>query len=308
MPVRRRALALRAALAASVAGALALTPTRAEAQITKDECVDANTKAQSLRRDGKLTAARDELRKCADPTCPGIVLDDCTRRLDEIDRIQPTIVFDAKDGAGGDLVAVQVSVDGRALTDKLTGSSVGVDPGEHVFTFVVAGQPKVERTLVLKEGEKDRRERIVIGAPPAPAPASPVAPGPPAAVPATTSSRMGAQKIAALAVTGGGVLGAAVGGIFGLLAASAWSDQRAACGSPAACPNHAAALSDHSTLSTDATLSTALFIVGGVLVAGGIALFVTGHDEGAPAPTVTSLRLAPSVTAGGAGALLTGRF
>jgi hypothetical protein len=49
-----------------------------------------------------------------------MVRDDCTRRLDELDKAQPTIVFEAKDGAGRDLTAVQVTVDGKPLVESLT--------------------------------------------------------------------------------------------------------------------------------------------------------------------------------------------
>jgi hypothetical protein len=89
--------------------------------ITKTECIDANTQAQSLRRDGKLSAARVQLLKCSDPGCPSIIRDDCTSRLDEVEKAQPTIVFDGKDGDGHDLVAVSVTIDGQPFADKLDG-------------------------------------------------------------------------------------------------------------------------------------------------------------------------------------------
>jgi hypothetical protein len=131
-------------------------------EVTKDQCVDADTKAQSLRRDGKLRAAREQLSVCINPGCPGIVRDDCTQRLDELERVQPTIVFDAKDGAGNDLVDVRVTMDGKPLAGKLDGAALLVDPGAHSFSFEVVGLPAVTRSFVLKEGEKSRRERIAM--------------------------------------------------------------------------------------------------------------------------------------------------
>jgi hypothetical protein len=138
-------------------------PSTSSGDVTKDQCVDANTKAQSLRRSSKLVAARAQLAVCADPRCPGMVRDDCIQRLDELEKVQPTIVFDAKDGAGNDLSDVRVSMDGKPLVGRLDGTAVAVDPGPHAFTFEVTGQPIVTRGFVLKEGEKLRRERIVIG-------------------------------------------------------------------------------------------------------------------------------------------------
>jgi hypothetical protein len=150
-------------LVASVVVVLSLSPTAALADMTKDECIEANAKGQDLRHDGKLSAAREQLRACATSSCPALVRYDCTRRLDELDQIQPTIVFVAKDASGRDVTGVTVTVDGRPLTDKLDGTELPVDPGEHVFTFTAPAQPPVSKTLVLAVGEKDRREVVVVG-------------------------------------------------------------------------------------------------------------------------------------------------
>jgi hypothetical protein len=156
----------------SLAGVLCLASAPAFADVTKNQCIEANTRGQELRRDGKLSAAREQLRLCANPACPALVRDDCARRLDELDKIQPTIVFVTKDAAGNDVAGVAVAVDGRPLAARLDGSELLVDPGEHVFTFTAPGQPPISRTLLLAAGEKDRRQEVVVGggaATPAPA-------------------------------------------------------------------------------------------------------------------------------------------
>ena len=158
-------------LSAQLVALLALAPAPAFADLTKGQCVDANTTGQNLRREGKMSLAREQLRACASPSCPAMVRDDCTKRLDELERAQPTIIFDVKDLAGRDVSSVQVVVDGRALADRLDGTALGVDPGEHAFTFVVAGQAPLTQTFVIKEGEKERRERILVGAAVAASPA-----------------------------------------------------------------------------------------------------------------------------------------
>ncbi len=98
-----------------------LAPTVARADMTKDQCIDANGKGQVLRRDGKLAAAREQLRSCADPSCPAMVRDDCNKRLDSLEAAQPSMVFDVKDAAGADVINVVVTVDGQKLTDHLDG-------------------------------------------------------------------------------------------------------------------------------------------------------------------------------------------
>jgi hypothetical protein len=171
----------RVAAGAAVAAILSLVPVTALADLTKAQCIEANTKGQDLRRDGKFSSARKELVRCTDPSCPSVVRDDCTRRLDDIDKVQPTIVFIAKDASGKDVSAVKVTMDGQPLADGLDGTELPVDPGRHVFTFAAAGLAPVSMTLVLAAGEKDRREHIVVGGGVATAPvggATPAAPPP----------------------------------------------------------------------------------------------------------------------------------
>src|SRR5580698_7948568 len=132
---------------------------------TKAQCIEANTRGQDLRRDGHLAAAREQLLACADAACPALVRSDCAHRLDELDAAQPTIVFEVEDAAGKDLTAVAVTVDGKPLADSLSGAALRVDPGARVFTFTVPGQPPVSESLVLREGERQRMERVTIGAP-----------------------------------------------------------------------------------------------------------------------------------------------
>jgi hypothetical protein len=200
---------------------LAATNARA-ADPTKRECIDANVQGQSLQKGGKLREAEATLRACASPACPPAVRDDCAQRLDELDRVMPTLVFEATDPAGKDLTAVRVTVDGEPLADVLDGTALAVDPGEHTFTFEVAGESPVNLKLVIREGDRGRRARVTLGvaqsvtttpvaAPPvAPHPITPVAPpitsteGPPGSP--TTGN---AQRIAGVVVGATGIVGLA---------------------------------------------------------------------------------------------------
>jgi hypothetical protein len=195
----------RALLAGLAVAAMSAT---ASASPTKQECLAANDKAQDLRNAGKLKDAREQLAVCISQSCPGPVRDDCTQRLTEIATAQPSVVFAVKDGGGNDLSAVSVTVDGQPLVGRLDGSAIDVDPGDHVFRFE-SGGAVANKHFVVREGEKGRREAIVVRATPAPA-------GP---VPSEQSGST--QRTAGLVVGGVGVAGVVIGSIFGALALSA---------------------------------------------------------------------------------------
>jgi|HubBroStandDraft_1064217.scaffolds.fasta_scaffold26707_2 hypothetical protein len=300
-PVRR----LLAVVLAAVTWAI--WPTAAQADMTKAQCIDANTNGQDFRRDWKLSAARQQFRMCATASCPAIVSDDCTKRLDELERAQPGIVFDVKDASGRDLSAVKVTVDGAPLADKVDGTALQVDPGEHVFVFTMPGQAPVTQTFVLKEGDKERRERIVLRPALVPAATSPSSGGAPSSSLREPGEGLGAQRMLGLVAGGVGVAGLAAGTVFGLLTISEGNKQQMDCASAVSCANPSRAASDHSTGATDRTISTVGFVAGGVLLAGGVVLFLTGGhpSEGLSA---AGLVVQPSVGPDGGEMLLKGEF
>jgi len=307
--------------------ALVLTALPAAADPTKDQCVDADTKAQSLRRAGHLAAAREQLRACVVQACPGLVRDDCAQRLDELERMEPTIVFQAQDGAGHDLTAVSVRLDGQRWLDRLDGGAVAVDPGAHTFVFESPGQVTVTRQFVIREGEKARRERVLFGAsgavaaPPASAPAAeaapaeaalppPPSPGQPPSTPPSSepsSSPGQTQRVVAWVTGGAGIAGLVLGTVFGAVAMSDWNSAKSEC-TTSSCPaaSYAQAGNNRSSALSAATASTVGFVLGGVLVAGGVALYLTA--PAGPTATQRGLRLVPLVGAGSGGVQLEGGF
>ena len=300
---RRRALLSLICLAATLGATNALA-----AAPTKDACIDANRQAQSLRRSGKLLSARAALLVCVNPSCPAPVSDDCTSRLDEVERVTPSLVFEVKDGAGKDVTKVKVTIDGKPFAEALDGTALAADPGAHTFGFEVAGQPPVTQELVLHEGDKGRHERVVVGARAVATAPPPVEAATPPAARVETASPGRGQRIAGLVVGGVGIVSVGLGAVFGLGASSSWSSSQNACSSGTSCANHGEAVSDYNSAVSDATLSTIGFIAGGVLVAGGLVLFLTAptHD-GAAAPT-TGVRIVPSLAPGLAGLSLHGSF
>jgi hypothetical protein len=97
----------------------------ARADLSKTECVAADTAAQNERRASHFRAAKEQLEICSRPECPKLVRDDCNQRLVETEALVPTIVFAAKDASGEDVLGVKVSLDG-ADSIELTGTAMSV--------------------------------------------------------------------------------------------------------------------------------------------------------------------------------------
>jgi hypothetical protein len=330
----------------ALASALASAAITARADPTKDQCVDADTRAQSLRRDGKLSAAREQLKVCVSQACPQLVRDDCAQRLDEVERAQPTIVFEVHDAAGKDLSAVRVLLDGHAWLERVDGSPVAIDPGAHTFTFQAMGQPPITQPFIIREGDKARRERVVIGTaygpPPAPAPApAPAAPPPPPAAttqapPPPTAPAPGPQgSVPASAappgpaeippppppaqgagprplrtagyVVGGVGLGVLIlGAAFGLSAMSSWDQAKGLC-NVSSCPSATRSQAE-SDRSNAVTAST---LSTASLVIGGVLVaggVVLFVVAPARGPAKTGAWIAPVVGPGSAGLELRGAF
>lgn len=318
-----------------VLAGLALSADPSWADVSKEQCRDADTSAQSLRQEKKFSEARKQLDICLDKACPSIVRNDCAQRLDDLERAQPKIAFMAKDGAGKDLVEVKVTLDGRPFAQRLDGTALAADPGEHTFTFEVAGQAPVIQHIVLHEGEASRTERVVMGTPPPPAaestatmvqaatpapptpsstPGATVTAGHPANPPAQTgealtppSASWGTQRVIAAVVGGAGVAGAIFGSALGVSAASSLNAARGEC-TVTSCTNagHDQAVHDCDNATTAANASTVAFIAAGVLVAGGLVLYLTAPSTASTKTEV--LEFAPTLVAGGGGLFVRGGF
>lgn len=98
---------------------------------------------------------------------------DCTKWLAEVDAALPSVVVVAREGAT-EVTDVQVIVDGAILAESLDGTALTLDPGRHVFRFERDGEAPVERTLLVREGEKNRRIEVELDSRPEPKEAAPV--------------------------------------------------------------------------------------------------------------------------------------
>jgi hypothetical protein len=313
----------RRTLAATVLTSLALAyaaPARAE--MSKAQCIAANVDAQSLRREGKLSLARQKLRACGDPACPALITTDCAKRLDELESVQPTLIFEVKDAAGGDLTEVRVTVDGQPLLQRLDGTATAVDPGSHRFVFSVPGAAPLTQQLVIREGERARVVSVVfesLGA--RQSTAMPSSPGMPAtddpatSAPAESSAAPDSssneaprpRRTLGYVVAGVGVGGVVVGGVFGYLALMAKNRQIANCRSSADCKDYQAASDAHADARSRGTISSIAFPAGAAVAALGVVLIVTA--KAAPSEKgAASLTLRAHAWPGDAGLGLAGAF
>jgi hypothetical protein len=128
------------------------TPLAARAD---DGCQEDHLAAQKDRKAGKLVEARDEMLRCAAPSCADLVQKDCVRWLDEVNADLPTIVPSARASDGTELGAVHVSLDGAPWLDGLDGKAVPVDPGPHTLRFDARGKPPVDVQVIAKMGMKN---------------------------------------------------------------------------------------------------------------------------------------------------------
>ena len=264
---------------------------------TDDRCIAANERAVSFDTAGRLLDERRALVACAEPSCPDVVKASCAQRLVDVTAKIPTVVFDVKDARGRDLTEVYLSIDGVAFEDKLTGTAIPLDPGSHQLKFETAGQPALTRTLILQQGERDRRESVTLGS--LPMTPRPAAPRPaPASIPSVSPEDTGhRQRALAWVAEGVGLGGLVVGSLFGGLTFSSWGQANRECPSHSGCSTQAT--NDRSSALTFGTVSTVAFVAGGMLLAGGLALYFTAPKDQAPSVGVL---LAP-------GALgVTGRF
>jgi hypothetical protein len=138
--------------------ALATTPARADEG--KQECVAAHADSQRLRSEAKLTEAREKLIACTRPECPGAVRSDCAKWLGEVQDELPSVVVVATDANGGDVADVKIIVDGKVVASELNGQPVLLDPGARTLRFEREGSSPVERKLVIRVGERNRRVEV----------------------------------------------------------------------------------------------------------------------------------------------------
>ncbi len=135
--------------------ALGALPLRsAKAEDYKQACIAASTDGQTLRSQGKLLNASEELALCTHDECPEILRGYCARWLAETEQQIPSIVVRATDKVGADVVDARLLVDGSAAA--LDGRPIRLDPGPHSVVIEASDGTRQERKLLLAAGDGTR--------------------------------------------------------------------------------------------------------------------------------------------------------
>lgn len=220
MTHRRHRGGLRLGAMAWLGAAWLCTPTDVHADV-KQQCVAAYEQSQSARNLGHLRVARGQAIICSQESCPKFLTTDCIQWLAEIEASLPTVVFEVRDATGSETTAARVLVDDEPLKERVDGKAVAVDPGEHTLRFELAGAASIEKRIVIREGEKNRKISVSF------APLEPSSP--PAGEATDEATTTGAAPMSAYALGGLGVVGVGLFVAFGAAGKSEKGELEASC-------------------------------------------------------------------------------
>ena len=265
-------------------------------ELSKEACVDAHSRGQDAREQGKISLARKLFLSCAQATCPSLVQGDCARFADDLTRMQPSLSFVSRDGSGADLPDTTIYIDGVLTVTRLDdGKAIDVDPGAHTIKFIHDGKDVVQ-TIVVGAGEKGRTVSAAFGEAIAPAALGgrrKVDTGP------TVTHPTGAKVVIGLGaamVLGGGALG-----IFGLTRVpDNCSISTHQCAAPPGDPS----FDDASSAIGLSNIGWVVTAVGVVAIAGGVAWYIGGKHTDKESNVVAT----PWVTPDAGGFAVMGRL
>jgi hypothetical protein len=260
---RSRVVVAFALLALGGAAFPAGAPARADEKAT---CSAKYQSAQRLRAAGKLTLARADLLRCAEPTCATFVSNDCKTWLAEVDGELPTLVFAVLDSNGGDVPSAVIRVDGTEVARGADGLGHAIDPGEHVVE-ATTGSLTFRQQIVVRVGERARRVEL---RPAGPSPALSDRPASPEAHPPVGAYVLGGLAIAAIAA----------GSVLWLTGSNAARTYNAECESTGC------TVSQHDSAQRQLVAGDIGWGVGLAAGIGAIALFVLQGDTRAAAPAI----------------------
>lgn len=296
MTITKISCALAVAIAATSAPVLADS-------MSKEQCLDAHSRGQDARDQGKISLARKLFLSCAQPACPGAVQSDCARFADDLSRQQPSLTFSARDAQNGDLPDTSVYVDDMLIVTRLDdGKPHDVDPGKHVVKFSNNGKDQVV-TVVVGTGEKGRAVVANFMNVNVPLPSTTGGKGDTAAIVKKPEPRV-LHPFGSKIVIGAGLAATATGALLTVLGVV---------GMPAQCSlstNHCAAapgdpvFSKASTAATEIDAGLIVGTLGVAAVAGGFVWYFTkSHTE-----KLDQTVAAPWLTSGGGGFAVSGHF
>jgi hypothetical protein len=138
-----------------IAGIALLLPLQASANM--ESCTQAHAAGQREENAGHLKEALASFQECAsDSECPLPIRNECTSLYSKVESRLPTLVFSVVDDRGNDVTDVRVSSNGASIANGLDGRPVAVNPGLHEFRFELPGGQELTKSVVVRQGEKDR--------------------------------------------------------------------------------------------------------------------------------------------------------
>jgi hypothetical protein len=291
-----------------IAGLALLLPLQASASM--ESCTQAHAAGQREENGGRLKEALASFQECAsDSECPLPIRNECTSLYTKVESRLPTLVFSVVDDRGNDVTDVRVSSNGSAIASGLDGRPVPVNPGLHEFRFELPGGQELTKSVVVRQGEKDRIVNLTL-------PRSEFGTTAPAGVqseaPASTGARSNKQlhvPLASWISYGVGAAALVSWGAFGLVGRN--KEQELVDCSPRCAP---ARHDDYDSMKRDYLLADiSLGVAGAAVVAGTVLLFTMGRRPEAradvAATTQPKLSLSP-VALGrvGGGLVFGGRY
>lgn len=198
----------------------------------------------------------------------------------------------------GTVPNLDVRRDGESVSSAVFGTALPVDPGVHAIEARAPGRKTFKQTVTIGPS-KDQQSVVVpyldedfTKTDDGHHDALPLGPTPEPSPPTNKT-----QLILGGVITGVGVVGLGVGGVFGLMALGKKSDASANCTSDfQRCTS--VGLGQVDDAKSLGTVSTVAFIAGGVLAVGGLVLVLTAPKGEKPAPTVHAAMGAPGAAAG----------
>jgi hypothetical protein len=232
-------------------------------------------------------------------------------RATSIEAKVPRLAIDASDD--GDVPGLEIARDGVVIPAAAWGNAAPLDPGDHLLEARAPGHVTWRTTIRLAPGTRERVAipRLETQPPPAATPAAV------ASTTRTTSAQLehptgrgDAQRAVGIALVAAGVVGAATGSYFALVAKEKSDESQNHC---AANVCDAAGLADRNDMRRAQDVEVGAFLAGSALFVGGLALFFTAPHDPKPALAAVGTDAAaairgPRLAIGPRGVALTGAW
>lgn len=122
-----------------------------------ESCTQAHASGQREENAGHLKEALQSFRECAsDPKCPLPIRNECTSLYSTVEGRLPTLVFSVVDENGNDVTDVRVWSAEAQVVSGLDGRPIAINPGLHELRFELPGGEVLTKSVVVRQGEKDR--------------------------------------------------------------------------------------------------------------------------------------------------------